>query len=68
MGRVATRGLKIVEATSRLSEEPQSNVTILEVVLEDDLNGWRHEIALVGTRRGIQFNFVRKDKLPENPE
>ncbi|NIT77377.1 MAG: hypothetical protein GWN58_23485 [Anaerolineae bacterium] len=65
---MATRGLKIVEATSRLSEEPQSNVTILEVVLEDDLNGWRHEIALVGTRRGIQFNFVRKDKLPENPE
>lgn len=65
---MAPSGLKIIEAASRLSEEPQSNVTILELVLEDDLNGWRHEVALVGTRRGIQFNFVRKDKLPKNPQ
>ena len=61
---MAQSGLKIVETKSRLSEDPRSNVTILEVTLEDDLNGWRHQITLVGTQRGIQFNFVRKDKLP----
>jgi hypothetical protein len=63
---VATRGLKILESKSRLADEPQSKVTILELVLEDDVNGWRHEVALVGTQRGIQFNFVRKDKLSDN--
>lgn len=63
MGRVAPSGLKIVESTSRLADDPNSRVTILELVLEDDLNNWRHEITLVGTQRGIQFNFIRKDQL-----
>jgi hypothetical protein len=64
---VASSGLRIVEAQSRLADDPRSKVTILELVLEDDINNWRHEVTLVGTQRGIQFNFVRKDRLPGEP-
>jgi len=58
-------GLRIISAKSRRADDRSSKVTILDLVLADDVNGWRHEIALVGTRRGIVFNFLRKDKIPK---
>ncbi len=58
-------GMRIISAKGRRADEPRAKVVILDLVLADDVNGWRHEVSLVGTRRGIVFNFLRKDKVPK---
>lgn len=67
MGRVAACGLKIISANLLPPKDPDAElrVSFLELVIEDDINNRRYDVAVVGTPRGLTFNVVRRTELPK---